>query len=94
MTKQGTIKSDPLYNYAIQDDGSLKLLQTFAAGGANPRHFSMSKDGTLVVTALQEDGKTNGSVALIKRDVASGKLVEFIGAVTLPGSPNFAKFKE
>lgn len=86
----GRIKSDPIINYAIEADGTLSLQQIFAAGGINPRQFSLSKDGSLVVSALQN----SGHVALIKRDVQTGNLTEFIGAVHLGGQPTFAKLKE
>lgn len=86
----GQIKSDPIINYAIQSNGTISFQQVFGAGGKNPRHFSLSKDGSLVLTALQDDGR----VALIKRDVQTGKLTEFIGAVHLGGLPTSAKFKE
>ncbi|EGO59043.1 hypothetical protein NEUTE1DRAFT_99225 [Neurospora tetrasperma FGSC 2508] len=86
----GQIKSDSIINYAIEADGTLSLQQIFAAGGINPRQFSLSKDGSLVVSALQN----SGHVALIKRDVQTGNLTEFIGAVHLGGQPTFAKLKE
>lgn len=86
----GQIKSDPIITYAIQADGTLSLRQIFPAGGVNPRHFSLSKDGSLVVTALQNDGR----IALIKRDVQTGNLTEFVGAVNTGGRALFAKFKE
>ncbi|KAK1782560.1 Lactonase, 7-bladed beta-propeller-domain-containing protein [Copromyces sp. CBS 386.78] len=86
----GQVQSDPIINYAIQADGTLKLQQIYAAGGINPRHFSISKDGSLVVTALQKDGR----VALIKRDVQTGNLTEIAGAVHVGGDTTFAKFKE
>ncbi|CCC06819.1 hypothetical protein SMACR_00848 [Sordaria macrospora] len=90
-TNAGQIKSDPLINWAIQADGTIKLQQIFPAGGINPRHFSLNKDGSLVLTALVTDGR----VALIERNVQTGNLTKIVGAVKIiGGQPNFAKFKE
>ncbi|KAK3400118.1 Lactonase, 7-bladed beta-propeller-domain-containing protein [Sordaria brevicollis] len=86
----GQIPSDPIITYAIQADGTLRLQQIFPAGGVHPRHISLSKDGSLVVTALQNDNR----IALIKRDVQTGNLTEFVGTVKVEGPPMFAKLKE
>lgn len=64
------IKSEPLVNYTIEDDGSLTLLQEVAAGGNLPRQFSMNKAGTRVAVGLQNDHR----VVVIERDPNTGKM--------------------
>jgi len=74
-TNSTKLPSDPLYSFKIdQRNGKLTHVDTASAGGVNPRHFSLNKDGSIVASALQSDGR----IVLIARDVATGKLGDFI----------------
>lgn len=73
--------------FAIQKDGSLKLIQLAPSGGWSPRQFSINKAGDLLAIGHQN----NNSVVVWKRDVASGKIVleaegGKVGVVTLSGA--------
>ena len=57
--------------FAIQKDGSLKLVQLAPSGGWSPRQFSINKAGDLLAIGHQN----NNSVVVWKRDIASGKIV-------------------
>lgn len=57
--------------FAIQKDGSLKLVQLAPSGGWSPRQFSINKAGDLLAIGHQN----NNSVVVWKRDLASGKIV-------------------
>ena len=86
-----TITSDPLITYSIDAaSGALTHVQTAPAGGNNPRHFSFNKDGTLVASALQGDGR----VVIFERDTASGKIGKTVAEANVVGMPNFVIFKE
>lgn len=69
-------------------------MQTAAAGGRNPRHFSLNKAGTLVASALQDDNR----VVIIERDVKTGLLGKIVATETVGvgegNGPNFAMFYE
>ncbi len=85
-----TVPSDPLISYSIDAaSGALTLTQISPAGGANPRHFSFNKDGTLVASALQGDGR----VVIFERDTASGKIGKTVAEADVVGAPNFVIFK-
>ncbi len=85
-----TVASDPLITYSINAaSGALAHVQTAPAGGANPRHFSFNKDGTLVASALQADGR----VVVFERDTASGKIGKTVAEANVVGMPNFVIFK-
>lgn len=86
----GTIKSDPLINYSIQDDGSLSLLQEVAAGGNLPRQFSINKAGTRVAVGLQKDHR----VVVIERDPKTGKMGKFVGYADISGEATCVVFNE
>jgi 6-phosphogluconolactonase (cycloisomerase 2 family) len=86
-----TIKSDPLITYSIDAaTGQPTHVQTIAAGGYNPRHFSFNKAGTLVASALQAEGR----IVVFERDVASGKIGKAIAEANIEGLPNFVTFRE
>jgi len=87
-----TVPSDPLITFSIDPNtGLLTHVQTTSAGGVFPRHFSFNKDGSLVVSALQNDGR----VVVFQRDVKTGKISNKVAEVDLPGmSPAFAMFKQ
>lgn len=80
-TTDGTlVPSDTITSFSIdQETGSIAAIQRFPAGGRNPRHFSLSKDGSLVASGLQDDGR----VVVISRDVESGLLKEFVASVNV-----------
>jgi 6-phosphogluconolactonase (cycloisomerase 2 family) len=96
----GTIKSDPLITFSINErSGTLCLVQIAPAGGMNPRGFSLNKKGDLVASALQDDNR----VVIIKRDLKTGKLGEFVAWATVGGpgpagpsnnGPNYVLFDE
>ncbi|KAL2158966.1 hypothetical protein VTH06DRAFT_2996 [Thermothelomyces fergusii] len=84
------VPSDPLITFSIdRETGALTHVQTAPAGGVNPRHFSFSRDGTRVVSALQSDGR----VVVFKRDPLTGKIGKAIAEGDVEGSPNFATYK-
>ncbi|KAJ3486821.1 hypothetical protein NLG97_g6537 [Lecanicillium saksenae] len=86
----GTIKSDPLVNYAIEDDGSLTLLQEVPAGGNLPRQFSVNKAGTRVAVGLQNDHR----VVVIERDPKTGKMGKFVAYANVSGEATCVVFNE
>lgn len=87
--------SDPLVSFSIAGKtGQLTLLQVTAAGGRNPRGFSLNKAGTLLVSALQDDNR----VVVIERDVRTGLLGKVVASATVGegdgNGPNYALFYE
>ncbi|ODA76383.1 hypothetical protein RJ55_08229 [Drechmeria coniospora] len=89
-SKDGQIVSDPIVNFSIDDDGSLRLLQDVPAGGRVPRQFSMNKSGTLLAVGLQSDMR----VVLISRDPETGRLGRFAGYADLEGEITSVVFNE
>ncbi|KAK4660115.1 hypothetical protein QC762_116340 [Podospora pseudocomata] len=82
---EGTIKSDPLQVFAVnQQTGALTHVQTAPAGGRNPRGFSLNKAGTKLVSALQDDNR----VVVYERDVRTGKLGKVLAHATVGSGPN------
>ena len=67
----GTGPSDTMSTFAIQKNGSLKLVQLAPSGGWSPRQFSINRAGDLLAIGHQN----NNTVVIWKRDVASGKIV-------------------
>ncbi|KAI0900194.1 putative isomerase YbhE [Annulohypoxylon nitens] len=85
------IPSDPIITFSIdRATGKLTKVQEFPAGGSGPRHFSISADGTLLASALQADGR----VVLIKRDVETGKLEDYVAYADIEGELTAAIFRE
>ncbi|KAK0629811.1 Lactonase, 7-bladed beta-propeller-domain-containing protein [Bombardia bombarda] len=83
--------SDPLISFSVcEKTGALKPRQTFPAGGAVPRHFSINKQGTLVAVALQGSAR----VVVISRDPKTGNLKDIVAHATVAGQPNCIIFKE
>ena len=83
----GSGPTDTISTFAIQEDGSLKLVQLAPSGGWSPRQFSINKAGDLIAIGHQN----NKTVIVWKRDVASGKIVleaegGKVGQVTLAGA--------
>jgi 6-phosphogluconolactonase (cycloisomerase 2 family) len=79
----------PVYQSA---DGSMKLelVQTYPAGGSNPRHFAFNKVGTMVAVPLQDDGK----LVIISRDPDSGLLKEIVATGNVAPRPNMVVWDE
>ncbi|KAL1600540.1 hypothetical protein SLS60_006926 [Paraconiothyrium brasiliense] len=63
--------SDSISTFAINDDGTLTLVQVAPSGGWSPRQFSINKRGDLLAVGHQR----NNSVIIWKRDLASGKII-------------------
>ncbi|KAI0394391.1 Lactonase, 7-bladed beta-propeller-domain-containing protein [Xylariaceae sp. FL0594] len=85
------IASDPLINYAIDSrTGRLTKIQEFPAGGSGPRGFSINAAGDLLAVGLQRDGR----VVLIRRDVRTGLLTNFVASANVAGEVNHAVFYE
>lgn len=81
----GSIPSDPLISFSVDiTTGMVAHRQTRAAGGVNPRHFSLNKAGTLVGVGLQSDGRA----VVIQRDPGSGLLGDIIANVEVEGEVN------
>ncbi|PHH84791.1 hypothetical protein CDD83_1392 [Cordyceps sp. RAO-2017] len=67
----GSAKSDPIVNYGLdRATGRLEALQEVPCGGRFPRHFALSRAGSLLAVAVQKDGR----VAVLRRDPATGRL--------------------
>lgn len=69
---ESSAPSDPIITFSINSStGELTLVASTPTGGRGPRHFSLKKDGTLVVVGLND-----GRVVLFKRDVSTGEIAE------------------
>lgn len=87
------IVSDPVITYNIDhSNGNLTKIQTFAAGGVNPRQFSISKDGRMIAVSLFAD--ESKKVSIIGRDVRTGKLTEQIAELKVDGWPSCVIFRD
>jgi len=87
------LKSDPIITYSIDhSSGNLTKIQTFAAGGVNPRQFSISQDGSMIAVSLFAD--ESKTVTVIGRDVHTGKLTEQIAALKVDGWPSCVVFRD
>lgn len=87
------IKSDAIVTYSIdQSTGNLTKMQSFAAGGKNPRQFSISKDGSMVAVSLFSD--ESKKVTIIDRDVRTGKLTKQLAALKVDGWPSCVVFND
>ncbi|QSZ35782.1 hypothetical protein DSL72_006904 [Monilinia vaccinii-corymbosi] len=76
------IPSDSLLTYSLdQSNGKASLISIDAAGGSFARQFSINKAGDLVAVGLQNDGR----VAILKRDVKTGKNLEIVAGIDLKG---------
>lgn len=88
------LPSDPLNTFKVEADGALTHVQTAPAGGVNPRGININKAGTLIASALQDDNR----VVIIKRDVETGKLGDFVSWATVGegdgNGPNYVLFDE
>ena len=68
-----------IVSYAVQEDGSLRLLDHQSTMGDWPRNFSLSPDERFLLVANQ---RSNNLVSF-KRDPKTGKL-EFVGEIAAP----------
>ncbi|KAI8679701.1 hypothetical protein NCS57_00248600 [Fusarium keratoplasticum] len=86
-----SIVSDPLVNFEIDaETGHLNLRQEVPCGGGFPRQFTINKAGTLVVVALQSDGR----VVVMERDVKTGLLGKFVAYAEVEGGVTAVVFNE
>ena len=89
------IPSDPIVTFEIDaTNGDLALVEVAPAGGRNPRGFSLSKDGSLVASALQDDNR----VVIYERDVETGELGGIVAWATVgegdENGPNYVLFDD
>ncbi|KAK3390956.1 Lactonase, 7-bladed beta-propeller-domain-containing protein [Podospora didyma] len=90
-TNSTELPSDPLVTFSIdKETGVLTHLQTFAAGGLIPRHFSFNKAGTLVAVALQGSSR----VVIISRDLGTGLFIDYVATADIAGEVNNIIFNE
>ena len=83
--------SDSITTFSVDHaTGNLTLVQLFPSGGQIPRQFSINKAGTLLGVGQQGSGRA----VFINRDVASGKLMGFAGAVDIAGQVTSVVFDE
>ncbi|EUC33170.1 hypothetical protein COCCADRAFT_96811 [Bipolaris zeicola 26-R-13] len=62
------VPSDSIVTYKPSADGKLKFVQLAKSGGYFPRHFQLSKDGSMIAVANQR----SNNVAIYARDVKTG----------------------
>ncbi|KAK5660354.1 hypothetical protein OQA88_12895 [Cercophora sp. LCS_1] len=85
------LPSDTLVSFAVnQTTGLLTHLQTRAAGGLHPRHFSFNRDGTLVGVSLKDSARA----VLIERNPESGQMLDIVAHVEDLGEPSNFLFIE
>ncbi|OJD31836.1 3-carboxymuconate cyclase [Diplodia corticola] len=70
-TKRASGPSDTLSTFAINQDGTLDLVQLAPSGGWSPRHFALNKAGDLLAVGHQN----NKTVVIWERDLETGKIV-------------------
>ncbi|POS85517.1 hypothetical protein EPUL_004679, partial [Erysiphe pulchra] len=76
------VPSDTLQVWKIDpNSGALSFEQLAPAGGRNPRHFSLNKNGTLAAVALQDDQR----VVIFERSADSGKLGQLLVSTQVVG---------
>ncbi|KAF2007003.1 3-carboxy-cis,cis-mucoante lactonizing enzyme [Amniculicola lignicola CBS 123094] len=68
-----------LSQYTIANDGSITWTDYTQAHGTYPRTFDINKAGDLVAIGLQ----TTSSVAIVKRDIVTGKLGSLVASLRL-----------
>ncbi len=65
------IPSDSIFTYRIDPDtGALNLVESAAAVGSVPRHFSLNAQGDMIAIVSQR----NGWVSIFERDITTGKI--------------------
>ncbi|RKF59884.1 putative 6-phosphogluconolactonase [Erysiphe neolycopersici] len=81
-SKNDLVPSDTLQVWKIDpSSGALSFQQLAPAGGLNPRHFSLNKNGTLAAVALQGDQR----VVIYERSTDSGKLGKLLASSQVEG---------
>jgi 6-phosphogluconolactonase len=76
-----------LVSYSINaTTGALTLIEQQSSHGVTPRHFSLSKDGTLLVVGNQ----TSNTIAVFKVDPKAGSMA-FVADFAVCTSPRFAR---
>lgn len=73
--------------YAVQEDGTLKLLKRTPSGGKAPRHFTIDPTGRFLLAANQD----SDNVTLFSRNPETGSLKP-IGRITGLGAPVYLLF--
>ncbi|KAF2488861.1 carboxy-cis,cis-muconate cyclase-like protein [Lophium mytilinum] len=73
-TNSTEIVSDSITVWKPNANGTLEFVQLAPAGGTGPRHFSLNAVGDIVSVGLQ----LSENVAIIKRDVKTGKLGDIV----------------
>ena len=68
--------------FAIHPNGTFSNIQRSPAYGSFPRQFSLNKQGDMIAVALQK----NGTVAIIERDLKTGKLGNKLADVFVGGN--------
>jgi 6-phosphogluconolactonase len=71
---------DSIAVFAVQTDGTLKLVEITPAGGKHPRNFNLSPDGAWLICANMD----SDNLVSFKVDVATGKLTPTGHTVTVP----------
>jgi 6-phosphogluconolactonase len=75
--------------FDIATDGTLTLAQQESVRGVTPRHFSLSRDGSLLVVADQD----SDSIVLMSVNPRTGRL-NFLDDSATCDSPRFARFAD
>lgn len=70
------IPSDSIATFKPSADGKLQFVQLAPSGGAFPRHFEVSKDGSLIAIANQNSFNVN----IYKRNVETGLIGELLAS--------------
>jgi 6-phosphogluconolactonase len=73
--------------YRILADGNLLRIEVVSCGGAWPRNFAFSPDGSYVLVACQNDN----FIAVLPRDVATGQIGARVGTIPV-NSVSFVLF--
>ena len=71
---------DSLAVFAVNADGTLKLVEIVPCGGAHPRNFNLSPDGRWLVCA----NMNSNSLTVFKVDPATGRLTATGAPLTVP----------
>ena len=71
---------DSIAVFAVQADGTLRLVEITPCGGKHPRNFNLSPDGTWLVCANME----SDNLVSFKVDAATGRLTPSGHSVTVP----------
>ena len=71
---------DSLAVFAVNADGTLKLVEITPSGGGHPRNFELSPDGAWLVCANRD----SNNLVVFKVDAASGRLTRTGGTTGVP----------